>query len=127
VLPVAVEASINEIRMKFKAADYVSQGEHQDHCHTHQHFDDAGIDYINFEGDDNKVYGSNITVAEILRWNNHPFLYNLRLYKVEGWMDFVISIADKMESSARSWGGSILSRDMPRVKMLRDFIEKHKE
>jgi hypothetical protein len=59
---------------------------------------------------------------DVLSWNYHPFLYDEDTFTVsKESLAIVIDIADAMEESARSWGGSILERDMPRVRALRAF------
>lgn len=120
-----IEAHIDDLRNAFVSQDWVSQGDH-DKCNKKCiYLDNLGIDYIDFKDNDGKFHGSNLTIMEIISWNNHPFVFNGKLYKVQGWMDIVKKIRDEMQSDASSWGGGIYQRDAPRIKMLNDFIKKY--
>ena len=120
----SIEVKLNELRNAFAAQDWVSQGNYSDERNAHGHLDALGIEYIDLSTKE-KFHGSNITVFEVLRWQHHPYLYNSRLYKLDNWMAIVQSIRNEMYKDAMTWGSSIYQRDMPRIKMLDDFILKY--
>ena len=66
------------------------------------------------------------SIRDILAWNNHPFIFNEnKLLNTRESIEMIKDIADKMLENAQRWGGSILDRDLPRVKLLTDFYKKN--
>ena len=66
------------------------------------------------------------SIRDILAWNNHPFIFNEnKLLNTRASIEMIKDIADKMLENAQRWGGSILDRDLPRVKLLTDFYKKN--
>jgi len=89
------------------------------------HLDSLGVDKFDLKEMADRDAKSNLTVFETLRWQHYPFLYNGLLYKLPDWDRLIEIIADDLETKASSWGGSIYTRDMPRVLGLRAFLKKH--
>lgn len=87
----------------------------------------SGVPVIDLSENKHKVKGSNLTVREILSWQNHPMLISGNyLLNNEYSRKIVVSIADEMEKHARNWGSSIAERDYPRVEALREFVKSIK-
>lgn len=120
----AIERDVNTARNNFKAFDYVSNGRHSEEQASHSHLDKLFVPYIDLSDGKHHFQGSHITVYEILKWEHHPFLYNSRLYQLPNWLEIVQSIRDNIYKNALIWGGVIQDRDMPRVRILDDFIKK---
>lgn len=120
-----IEKFIDELRDDFVATDWCSQGDWGDEKNAGQLLSDVGIDFIELSFNEYKAKGSNARILEILRWNHHPYLFNTKLYKGQGWMEIVKNIRDKMYKNALSWGSSIYQRDMPRVETLDNFIKEY--
>ena len=119
----AIERGIDSLRHNWKQTDYISQG---DHDNTKQKFDwIKEKSFIEIDATKYNMTTGRTGILELLTWNNHPFLYGNMLLNTEESITIVQRIADKIEDNARSWGGSILERDMPRVKLLRKFYNKH--
>ena len=122
-----IEKLLDEMRMRHKAVDYVSEGKHSEDAGSGALLKWAGYEWIDFEeeNDTHYVHKPFTTVFEVLRWDNHPYLFNKRLYKAPMWKEMVHRIADEMEKDARSWGGSIWEKDYPRFTALRKFIKQY--
>ena len=122
-----IQKLVDEMRMRHKAVDYVSQGKHDEESGSQNLLEWVGFDYIDFEEKNasHYVHKPNTTVFEVLRWEHHPYLFNKRLYKAPKWREMIHRIADEMEKSARNWGSVIWERDYPRVVALRKFLKEN--
>lgn len=114
-----LETAIDELRFDIKANSLISMGDFQDIKSKHSLLLNAGNSFI-----DMKEFPK---VWEILRWNHHPFLYEEHLLNNAESISIIKNIADTMYSNAISWGGSIYSRDKPRVEALNNFYNTHKK
>jgi len=120
-----IEKLLDDMRMRHKAVDYVSQGKHDEDAGAGALLEWAGFEYIDFQEDNasHYVYKPHTTIFEVLRWERHPYLFNKRLYKAPNWREMITHIADEMEKHAHSWGSVILERDYPRYTALRKFLK----
>ena len=113
--PATFEVAIDKLRFAFKADDYVSQGDFSD--------DRSRGDLMKNQGF--KILELSDREAELLRWDYHPYLFGLILYKAPKWLEIIIDIRDTMEEKSRSWGGSIWERDAPRNRTLTTLINNN--
>ena len=68
-----------------------------------------------------------LNINDILIWESHPFHYGKnKLLNTKESIEIIKKIADSIEINANKWGSTILNRDLPRIKKLRDFYEKYK-
>jgi hypothetical protein len=113
------ETYFDKMRSIFKQNEYISQGEHSDEATKIKWLSKQKFIELPTTGYPN--------VKDILSWNNHPFLYGFnQLLNTKESIEIIKDIADHIEKNARSWGGSILERDLPRINVLREFYNKYK-
>ena len=63
------------------------------------------------------------SIAEMLSWNHHPFLYcGKYLVNSKESKNMVNYIIKDLTKHMNSWGGSIYERDAPRVRALTEFV-----
>lgn len=115
-----LETAIDELRFDYKANNLVSQGDYSNLRSQYEHLKDLGYVFLKLDTEHHKVW-------EILRWQHHPFLFNEFLMFTKDSFKIIKNIADTMEKHSISWGGSIYTRDAPRVAALRVFYNKYKD
>lgn len=116
-----VETFIDNIRINFKAQDYVCQGDYRDNKIAHSFLDNLNIEYIELSNEKLELSQHGITIIELLRWNHHPYLYNTRLYKLKDWdkilEKIIYTITDKYLPD---------HHDYERAKAIKIFLEKNR-
>lgn len=115
----AVEVGIDHIRKDQPVGYKVSGGDHRIQTRGAALLSDLGYQFIDMEKQNPLAFG-------LLCREAHPFLYGSQLLKSPESIKLAYKIADNVENSAQSWGGTIWERDQPRVDALRDFLNKHK-
>ena len=104
-----IGTTYDNLRTVSKEQDMICVGDHNKLENLQRNLLESGTfkeseDFLHLEDAD----------AQLLSWNEHPFLFgNLLLNTVQS-RKILIYMADKMMKSASSWGGSIYSRDKPR-------------
>lgn len=67
------------------------------------------------------------SIAEMLGWHHHPFIYcGKYLVNSQVSKEMVEYIIKDITKGMHSWGGSIYTRDAPRVKALQEFVNNTK-
>ena len=123
----AMEAAVNDVRKSFIASDYVSNGEYHNESKSQELLDVRALEYIELGEKEYKFSFPNADIYQLLRWNNYPYLYNSRLYKLPYWKEMIQLIIDNLKDNARIWGGKVYERDMPRAQQLQNFLDNQKE
>ena len=101
--------------------DYIRQGEYSDEQVNEELILASKCPLIHLE---EEPYHK-VSVRELLVWNKHPLVISGK-YLVNNKYSKLIAqnIVDELIKGARSWGGSIYDRDMPRAEKLQEFINK---
>jgi hypothetical protein len=116
------EVIFDEIRALFKAEDYITNGDYTAERNEYKYLIDAKVPLIDLTDTSNRY----CTVLDILTWYHHPFLVAKQLINNKYSKQITEAILQNMTDNAASWGGSILERDLPRIKLLKSFIDSTK-
>jgi len=116
-----IESITDEMRAGMKLTDWVSGGDYTREKNYVKHLQAAGVALIDINEDpDAYPYEK---MVNYLSWYDHPLFFANR-YLVRSLESKAIlqSIINEKEEHARQWGGSIWERDMPRVQIMKDFL-----
>lgn len=115
------ETYFDKVKELFKQDYLIRNGDHNDDNNKFELLLSSGAKFIKLK---KEGYES---ILDYLRWYNHPFIYGEdNLLDTKQSIEIIKILTDNLEKEAISWGGSVLQRDRPRIKKLREFYNLHK-
>lgn len=116
-----LEAGIDSIRMEIPSQpEVVTMGDHGLDCGAVAKILESKIPVINTTEYQGVGY---ISLKGLISSYNHPLLIGEYLVNNQYSKSILENIIKRVEDNMYSWGGSILERDIPRVKALKSFLD----